>query len=253
MFLAVDIGNSNIKFGIFNKEQLLSKFSIPTNRYATVNELTSAIGLNLQLPIDEIMICSVVPEVENSLAEFLQNSLKIEPVFVKNHFDFGLKINHVPLSAAGADRLINSFAAVELYGVPCIVCSFGTATTVDVVDRHRTLVGGIIAPGIATMAKALHQNTARLPQVGLEKPSSVLGTTTFSAIQSGIFHGHVAMVEGLIGMIKREIDDNVQVIATGGFSGLIAESTGQIDLVNENLTFEGLKAIHLKLADKNRK
>lgn len=249
MLLAVDIGNSNIKFGIFDADQLTSRFSLPTKPNLSADALKSTFDNYHDLSISSAIVCSVVPEAERHLSEFLRGYFGIEPVFVRNDFDFGLKINYEPLSAAGTDRLVNSFAAAQKYGVPCIICSFGTATTIDIVDKHWTLIGGIIAPGMGTMAKALNQRTARLPLVRIAEPASVVGTTTAAAIQSGIFYGHISMVEGLIDMIEDEIGDKPKVIATGGFSELIARSTDRIDLVNENLTFEGLKTIHLKLAD----
>ena len=253
MLLAVDIGNSNIKFGIFDGEQLVSRFSIPTKSNLSFAGLKTAFDKGVAAPVSAIVACSVVPTAEPGMADFLRGYLGIEPVFVRNDFDFGLKINYEPVSSAGTDRLVNSFAASQQYGVPCIVCSFGTATTIDVVDKHGTLTGGIIAPGMETMIRALNQNTARLPVVDIAAPPTVVGTTTAAAIQSGIFYGHVSMVEGLIGMIENEIGDRPKVIATGGFSALLARRTNRIDVVNENLTFQGLKAIHLKLAYKNLK
>jgi type III pantothenate kinase len=240
MLLAVDIGNSNIKFGIFDGEQLLSKFSIPTDRNATADGLKTTVGPRLDLPITSSIVCSVVPQIENALAEFLLSSIGVEPVFVRNDFDFGLKINYEPLTAAGTDRLVNAFSAVEKYGVPCIICSFGTATTFDVVDRDRVLMGGVIAPGMKTMAKALHLNTAQLPEVEVKTPESVIGNTTITSIRSGVFYGQIAIVEGIIDRIKKEMGDTPKVIATGGFASSIAENTDRFDLVDENLLLDGL-------------
>jgi type III pantothenate kinase len=145
MLLAVDIGNSNIKFGVYDDERLISKVSIPTNHNAIADELKQTLGERLAHPFTAAMICSVVPEIEDLLTGFLRNEIKVEPVIVTNGFDFGLKINYEPLSAIGTDRLVNSFAATEKYGVPCVVCSFGTATTIDVVNADRVLLGGVIA------------------------------------------------------------------------------------------------------------
>lgn len=253
MILAVDIGNSNIKFGIFDGDLFVTSFSIPTKSCLSAADLKTAFDRYAVGPISAVVACSVVPNAEAGISDFVRGYLGIEPVFVRNDFDFGFEINYEPLSSAGTDRLVNSFAAARQYGVPCIICSFGTATTIDVIDKHGTLIGGIIAPGMETMAKALNKNTARLPLVAIAEPLGVLGTTTASAIESGIFHGHVSMVDGLIEMIEVEIADKPKVIATGGFSALIARRINRIDFVNQNLTFHGLLAIHLRLKGKNEK
>lgn len=243
MLLAVDIGNSNIKFGTFDSEHLLSKFSIPTNLNSTKEELTSAVDNRIDKRVADAIVCSVVPDADTSMREFLIGHGVVKPIFLTNDFDFGLKINYEPLSAIGTDRLVNAFGVAEKYGVPCIVCSFGTAMTIDAVDQNREIRGGVIAPGMKTMAKALHLNTAKLPEVEIEKPKSFLGNTTVSSIRSGIFNGQVAMAEGLIQRIKKEIGDNPKVVATGGFASLIAENAPLIDIVDENLLLDGLRLL----------
>ena len=244
MLLAVDIGNSSIKFGIFDEEALLSKFSIPTPRGLTVDDLKFAVGRSLDLPISSAIACSVVPELDPPLRAFLKTALRVDAFFVANDFPFGLKIDYEPLEAAGTDRLINSFAAAEKYGVPCIVCSFGTATTIDVVSQNRELLGGLIAPGMATMAKALHLNTAKLPEVEVRSHDSVISHTTETSIQSGIFYSQVGLVESAVSRIKNDISDRAMVIATGGFASMIAENTGVIDVIDENLTLDGLRMLY---------
>ena len=244
MLLAVDIGNSNIKFGIFDGEHLLSKFSIPTDPDATADKLRTAVGQNLDLPISAAIVCSVVPELDGSLAEFLRQEIRAEPFFVRNNLDFGLKINYEPLSAAGTDRLVNSFAAVEKYGVPCVVCSFGTATTIEVVNADRVLLGGLIAPGFVTMSKALRQNTSKLPEAEIKKPDNVIGQTTITSIRSGIFFSQVGLVESTIARIAGELGASPTVVATGGFAAEIAGSTDVIDKIDESLTLDGLRMLY---------
>lgn len=244
MLLAIDIGNSNIKFGIFDREQLSSKFSIPSGPALTIEELRTAIARDIVPDINDVVVCSVVPAIDPVVREFAASVIKVDAMFVSNDIDLGLDVRYQPLAAAGTDRLVNSFAAAEKYGVPCIVCSFGTATTFDVVDRDRVLLGGVIAPGMKTISRALHLNTAKLPEVAIEKPAGVIGRDTVAAIQSGIFYGHVATVEGMITRIKNEVDDEAQVIATGGFAAIIAGSTDAIDIVDEDLLLDGLRLIH---------
>lgn len=243
MLLAVDIGNSNIKFGVFDSETLISKFSIPSDLDAAGPDLKSAVGSSLDFPITRSIVCSVVPPLDHALAQFLNDATGIDPIFIKNDFDFGLKIMYEPISALGTDRLINAYSAAEKYGVPCIVCSFGTATTFDAVNKDRFFLGGVIAPGMKTMARALHLNTAQLPEVDIDPPASVIGNTTSSSIRSGIFYGQIAMAEGLIGKIKKEMSDNPRVVATGGFASMIADRTSAIDVVDDNLLLEGLRRL----------
>ena len=244
MLLAIDIGNSSIKFGVFDGENLFSKFSIPTTRGLTVDDLEFAIGRSLGLPISSAIACSVVPELDPPLSTFLKKALGVDVFFVTNDFPFGLVVKYEPLEAAGTDRLVNSFAAAEKYGVPCIVCSFGTATTIDVVNESRELLGGLIAPGMATMAKALHLNTAKLPEVNIRSLDSVISHTTETSIQSGIFYSQIGLVESTAARIKNEIGDSPTVVATGGFASLIAENTGVIDVVDENLLLDGLRMLY---------
>ncbi len=146
--------------------------------------------------------------------------------------------------AAGTDRIVNSFAAAAKYGVPCIVCSFGTALTIDVVNDDRVLIGGIIAPGINTLTKALHLNTSQLPDVSLEKPRKVIQNTTVGSMRSGVFYGYLGLVKGLITRIKNEIGDDPKIIATGGSAPLMAENLGCISVVDENLLLDGLRLLH---------
>lgn len=248
MLLCVDIGNSNIKFGTFDGNNLISKFAIPTPREPTFDELRSAIGGRMPRPIKHAIVCSVVPDVDKSLSQVLMDEVGVAPLFVNNDFDFGLTINYRPRSSIGTDRLVNAFAAEQKYGVPCLICSFGTALTMDIVDKNHALLGGVIAPGMATMARALHLNTALLPDVKIEKPDHIIGNSTVLAIQSGIFYGQVAMAEGLISRMKKEVDGGIKVVATGGFASLIAENTDIIDLVDENLTLDGLQLIHQRIS-----
>jgi len=245
MLLGVDIGNSNIKFGIFDRERLLSKFSIPTDTQFTTDDVKSL--LSDKQSITKAVLCSVVPGKEQAVEIALRTVFGIEALIVNNDLAFGLKVNYQPLSDLGTDRLVNSFAAVEKYGIPCIVCSIGTATTFDVINKDRKLLGGTIAPGMKTMAKSLHLNTAQLPEIEVEKPESILGKTTLESIRSGIFYGHIAMIEGMIGKIKNEINADPKVVATGGFASLVAENTSLIDIVDENLLLDGLRILYERI------
>lgn len=241
MLLAVDIGNTNTKFGVFDHARLNSKFSIPTS-------LDSPIQLEATLAdlrdVTSVIVCSVVPGAEDLLAQFCRDRFEVKPILVRSDFDFGLKVHYQPAHTLGCDRLVNAFSAVEKYDAPCIVCSLGTATTIDVVSKDREFLGGAISPGMGTMAKALSLNTARLSDVDVEKPGSLIGNTTVGAIQSGIFYGQIGLIEGIIARFRKELAGDVKVIATGGFSAIIAAETDAINVVDENLTLDGLRILY---------
>lgn len=245
MLLAVDIGNSNIKFGIFDGEHLLSKHSLPTAAELTPDLNTSV--LKDAPVISAAIICSVVPEKNESLTNAIREACGIDALIVSNDLEFGLKINYEPLTSLGTDRLVNSFAAVEKYGAPCVVCSLGTATTFDVVDKDHNFLGGIIVPGIRTMARTLHLNTAQLPEVEIEKPAALLGNSTAESIQSGIFYGHLAIVEWMLHKLRKQTSPEPKVIATGGYASMIAENTTIIDTIDENLLLDGLRMLNERL------
>lgn len=244
MLLAIDIGNSFTKFGIFDGESLLHKFSIQSKCDYKVEELRfDRLKLIddqfIQVDIDTCIVSSVVPEMNSVIAQVCRELFKINPQFVDVNWDFGFRVDYDPPEAVGVDRLVNCFAAAAKYGTPVVACSFGTATTIDVVSAENVYEGGIIAPGMATCAKALQLATAKLPNVAVEKPESIISKTTIAAIQSGIVNGHIAMVEGLLAKIANE----GKVVATGGFASLLAPEVKAIDVVDENLTLHGVRML----------
>lgn len=252
MLLAIDIGNTNIKLGVFDRDTLISKLSIPTVRELTSDGLARILTDKLPGHLANAIVSSVVPELDASIRAFIRSYLGIDPMFVRNDLDFGLKINYRPLEDAGADRLVNTFAAAEKYGAPCIVCSFGTALTIDVVADDRTLMGGLIAPGVNTLAAALEMAASRLPNVEIEKPETVIQNTTVGCLQSGIFYGYLGLFEGLISRLKSEIGNAPKVVATGGFAAMIAENTSSIDVVDADLMLDGLRRLHKRITGRDQ-
>ncbi len=249
MLLAVDIGNTATKFGLFEGETLTAKFSIPTKRDATADEIKLAVGDLPNAHFESAIVCSVVPDIEPAMTEFLRSAANVEPVFVNNSFDFGLKIKYVPLESLGTDRVVAAFAAVEKYGAPVVVCSLGTATTIDVVNAIGDLLGGVIAPGMDAMAEALHLKTAKLPNVEVTKPNDVIGSSTIESIRSGVYCGYVSMVEGLIKKVRAEAGVDASIVATGGNSALLPTEIGKtIVAFDENLILDGLRSLHARLS-----
>ncbi len=249
MLLAADIGNSNIKFGLFEGQILTSKFSIPTKRNMARDEIGLAVADRLTSPIEAAIVCSVVPDVEETVREFLRAAANVEPVFVDNTFDFGLKIKYVPIESLGTDRVVAAFSAVEKYGTPVVVCSLGTATTIDVVNAVGDLLGGVIAPGMDAMAEALHLKTAKLPNVEVTKPNEVIGASTIESIRSGVYCGYVSMVEGLIKKVRAEACVGAPIVATGGNAALLPTKIGKtVVAFDENLILDGLRSLHVRLS-----
>jgi type III pantothenate kinase len=238
MLLAIDIGNSTTKFGVFDREKLTTRFTVPTDESHFLQH-------KLPETIDAVIVSSVVPELNDSLARFFETRFGLEAIFVDHALDFGLKIRYFPAESLGVDRVVAAFAAREKYGKPSIVCDFGTATTIDVVDAGGDFIGGIIAPGIATLADSLFQKTSKLPKVEISKPEKAIGDSTVAAIQSGIYFGYIGSVEKILGKFIEELGEKPTIIATGGFANLIAESVKAIDIVDENLILEGLRLIYL--------
>jgi type III pantothenate kinase len=248
MLLAIDIGNSSIKFGGFAHEKLVSKFTIPTVRQYSAEKINSLIAGKLNRSIRAVVISSVVPQINDAFRNFSEKYLETKPVFVNSNFDSGLKIRYDPPENLGVDRFVAAFAATEKYGVPCVICDFGTATTIDAVNSHSEFIGGTITPGISTLADALNKKTAKLPRVEIKKPASVFGNSTVSSIQSGIFYGYIGLTEGILRRMIDELGEKPRIIATGGFSGLIAENCELIEIVDENLVLEGLQMIYEKFS-----
>jgi len=244
MLLAVDIGNSRTKIGVFDEDKLISKTSIPTSRELTSAALGKILADKITEPIAAAIVSSVVLEVDDAFREYIFTQHRVAPILVSHELNIGLKINYRPPEDVGADRLVNAFAAADKYGVPCIVCSFGTATTIDVVNEKRELLGGLIAPGMNTMIKALNLCTSKLPEVKIKKPDDIIANSTVASIQSGVVNGHIAMIERLIKLIIGEIGVRPRVVTTGGFAELIASNTDAVDIVDDDLTLEGLRRLY---------
>ena len=249
MLLAVDIGNSLIKFGVFDGEELIDKFSIATRRDYSADELhfdRLQFSNGKFLKIDSTIVSTVVPELVGAVREASQTQFKVTPVFVDHNADFGITNNYDPPTSVGIDRMVNASAAVEKYGKPVIVCSFGTATVIDAVNEKGEFLGGVIAPGAKMMAASLHENTAQLPSLQIEMPERLIGTTTLAAMLSGVVNGQIAMADGLIKRVASELGSKPRVIATGGFARLIGGSIKTVSVIDENLTLDGLRLLAQK-------
>lgn len=243
MLLAIDIGNTLTKFGVFENETLFKRIAFPTVRTQTADEIHAQ---TLIESIDGIVISSVVPELKNSYREFAEKFFNLKPICVESASDFGLKIKYNPPEKVGVDRIVAAFAASEKYGKPCIVCDFGTATTIDAVNSKNEFLGGTISPGVETLSEALFLKTSQLPRVAIEKPESVFGDSTVKSIQAGIYFGYVGLTDGIIERMIEELYEPAKVVATGGFADLIRQDSQRIEIVDRDLILEGLRLVYEK-------
>lgn len=249
MLLALDAGNTNITIGIFRDGELADHRRLRTVREQTSDEwgilLMSLLRYSSLDPaaIDGIIVSSVVPPLNSALAEMARRYFGMEAVFVTAASDTGLKILYENPSDVGADRIVNSVAALHKYGGPCIVVDLGTAITFDAVSAHGEYLGGIIAAGIGISAEALFSRTARLPLVDFRKPSRVIGTNTVASMQSGLYYGAIGAIDGMIERLIEELGPGTRAVATGGQAELIAGGSKYIRYVDENLTLEGLRIV----------
>ncbi len=250
MLLAIDIGNTNIKCGIYDGASLLAHWRVATDRLRLADEyavmirnLLSLRGFDFQA-IQGCVVSSVVPPLTGQFRELCRTYLEVEPLFIDHQTPTGLRYHVDNPAELGTDRIANSLAAFRRYGGPVIVISFGTATTFDVVDDSGAYIGGAIAPGLGISADALFRLAARLYQVEMVRPPSVIGTNTMHHMQSGVIYGYAGLVEGIVSRMHREIGIACTVVATGGNAETIASETSVISAVLPYLTLEGLRLIY---------
>lgn len=250
MFVVVDVGNSNIVLGIYRGRELLHHFRLSTNRQSTADEYGVKIYNLFQMSkiavddIEGVIISSVVPPLMHVLEELCEKYMRKKPLIVGPGIKTGLNLRYENPREVGADRIVNAVAAVEQYGGPLVVVDFGTATTFDCIDAAGNYLGGAIVPGIGISTEALYQRASKLPRIELEKPKKVIGRNTVHAMQSGIIFGYAGQVDGIVNRIRREMDADLKVIATGGLAELIASEAESIQEVNQLLTLEGLRIIY---------
>ncbi len=258
MLLAIDAGNTNVVFALFDARAMKGRWRIATDPRRTGDQYAVWLLQLLQIQgfpreaINRIIISTVVPRALHNLEMLAQNYFGIEPLIAgQAEADYGIDIDVDEPRSLGADRAVNAVAAHAKYAGDLIVIDFGTATTFDVVDFNGAYKGGIIAPGINLSLDALVGNTAKLPRIAIEVPkgTSVVGRNTEDQMLIGVFWGYVAMMEGLIARIRAEIGRPAKIIATGGLAVLFNEATDIFDAVDADLTLEGL-AILAERADK---
>lgn len=251
MLLAIDAGNTNTVFAVHDGKETRGQWRISTIGSRTADEylvwlhhLLAFDGIDQQ-DIDACIISTVVPQTLFNLQSLCRRFFNTEPLVVgQSTVDLGFEIRIAQPSQVGADRIVNTVGSHIKYDGPLIIIDFGTATTFDVVHADGAYEGGIIAPGINLSLEALHQAAAQLPRVAIARPQAVIGSDTVSAMQSGVFWGYVAMIEGLVARIKIEREEEMTVISTGGLSALFRNATEVIDHVDQDITIRGLVELY---------
>jgi type III pantothenate kinase len=249
VLLALDAGNSNITIGAFDGRKLLCQWRLRTVHEQTADEwgillhnLFSPAGLDIE-KVDGMIISSVVPPVDSTLAFMAQRYFHIEAMFVGPRTNIGMPIRYDNPNEVGADRLVNAVAGFAKYGGPCVVVDFGTTINFDVISRAGEYLGGAIAIGIGISIDALFSKTARLPLVDFRPPKDVVGTNTVASMQSGLYFGTVGAIDGILERMIAELGGDTKTVATGGQARLIVTGSRFLKMVDEHLTLEGLQMI----------
>jgi type III pantothenate kinase len=249
VLLALDAGNTNITIGTFEGRQLTGHWRLRTVHEQTADEwgvlmrnVFALAGLDIAR-VDGVIVASVVPPLDASLAAMAQRYFHSEPLFVTPRTDIGLAIRYDNPAEVGADRLVNGVAAFRKYGGPCVVVDLGTAITFDAISAEAEYLGGIIAAGITVSIEALFSKTARLPLVDFRRPEKLIGTNTVASMQSGFYYGALGIIDGILERLMAELGPETRAIATGGQARLVAGGSRYLKHVDEHLTLEGLQLI----------
>lgn len=256
MLLVIDVGNTNTVLGVFARsanadsyDQPIANWRVATVATQTVDEYGVLFRNLFSMDnvkadgIHGIVISSVVPPLDSTLRQVCEKYFKTKPLFIGPGIKTGMPVLYENPAEVGADRIVNSVAAFEKYGGPCISVDFGTATTFDCVTAKGEYMGGVICPGIRISAEALFGRTARLQRVEIKKPAKVIGTNTVASIQSGLYYGYLGLVDGILELLLKEMGKDCRVIATGGLASLIGNGSKYIKHVDDSLTLDGLRII----------
>ena len=249
MLLALDAGNTNITVGVFDGRRLIAHWRLRTVHGQTADEwgillrtLFSFSSLDLA-GIDGIIVASVVPPLDSSLALMARRYFSTEALFVTHQTDTGLRICYDNPQEVGADRIVNGVAAFEKYGGPCVVVDLGTAITFDAISARAEYLGGIICAGIGIAVEGLFAKAARLPLVDVREPEKLIGTNTVGSIQSGLYYGAIGVIDGILSRLIGEMGPDTKTVATGGQARLGTPGSRFLQQVDEDLTLEGLRII----------
>jgi type III pantothenate kinase len=249
ILLVMDVGNTNTVLGAFRDDELVAHWRLTTARDQTVDEygiLTRNLFTLADLEprgIAGIIISSVVPPLNQTLAQMAERYLGTKALFVEPGIKTGMPVHYEPPADVGADRIVNGVAAFETYGGPAIVVDFGTAITFDAISARGEYLGGVIAPGVGIASEALFARAARLPRVEIKDPGNIIGTNTVGSMQAGLYYGYVALVDGILDRMKQKLGDETRVVATGGQAALVVRGSRHRVELDEFLTLRGLRIL----------
>ncbi|MDO4529441.1 MAG: type III pantothenate kinase [Lachnospiraceae bacterium] len=253
MLLAIDLGNTNIKCAIFDGKEITATFRLTTDKLRTSDEFGISIRSLLEFDgikisdIDSAVIASVVPNVMHSLNNAVKKFFNIEPLIVGPGTKTGIKLVKTNPNEVGSDRIVDGVAALEMYGGPVIVVDYGTATKFDYFSADHVFESAVTCPGIMLSAQSLWSGTAKLPQIEITDPGSIMCKDTTTSLQAGILYGHIGEAEYIIRRLKAESkEENIKVVATGGLASTIYSKTDEIEFLEPNLTMHGLRIIYEK-------
>ena len=256
MILVIDVGNTNITFGVFKGKELATSFRMMSKTQRTSDEygveIMTMLGINGvdKKEIEGVMIASVVPQVMHALVNAIVKYIGHKPYIVGPGIKTGIKVTIDNPREVGPDLIVDSVAAYEIYGGPVLVVDYGTATTYVPINEKGEFYAGVVSPGIRISAKALWEDTAKLPEIEIKKPESILAKETISSMQAGLIYGQIGQSKYIINEIKRASGlPDMKVVATGGLGRIIAEEIQEIDIYDPTLTLKGLQILY----DKNRK
>lgn len=257
MLLVIDVGNTNITMGVYDGKNLKTTFRMMSKQPRTSDEYGITLRELLRTnevekeEIEGVIMASVVPNVMHSLVNGITKYIGRSPMIVGPGVKTGIRVTSENPREIGADRIVDVVAAYEKYGGPALVIDFGTATTYDLVTGDGSFSVGITAPGIRISAKALWEDTAKLPEIEIKKPKSILAQETISSMQAGLVYGQIGQTEYIIRQVRKESGyDNMKVVATGGLGRIIADETDEIQIYDRDLTLEGLRIIYEKNTDR---
>ncbi|GAA0439453.1 type III pantothenate kinase [Lentibacillus halophilus] len=251
MLLVLDAGNTNTVLGVFEEDTLIHEWRIKSDRHKTEDEYAMLMKSLLKheniafSDITDIAISSVVPPMMFALEKLCTKYFHLEPMIIDGASAHTfLKMAYPHPQEIGADRIVNAVGAIEEYGAPLIIIDFGTATTYCFINRDAAYEGGVIIPGMEISLEALYQKASKLPKIEIQEPDKVIGNSTVSAMESGVFYGYVAQVDGMVNRMKQETPIDPTVIATGGIAPLIASKAKTIDYADKQLTLKGLHKLY---------
>jgi type III pantothenate kinase len=249
MLLALDVGNTNTVIGVFEGATLKVHWRLSSRRTGTSDEfgifikgLFDFAGLDFR-GVDALILSTVVPALQMPLEEMSRHFFGVEPLVVGPGMKTGMPILYEAPREVGADRIVNAVAALAKYGGPCIVVDLGTAITFDAISANAEYLGGIICPGIGISIQGLFKKTARLPMVDFREPDQLIGTNTVSSMQSGLYYGTIAMIDGIVEQMIAKMGRETRAVATGGQASLITKGSKFVTTADEDLTLEGLRLI----------